>query len=75
MRRCVGPLAAVLLSSVLFGLGHAYQGIVGILRTAIIGLAFGAGCALTKSLWWLVVAHVIVSLCAVAFARRLSQAG
>jgi|SRR5271155_3354542 len=57
-----GLWSAVLLSSLLFGLGHAYQGWRGILRTTLIGLGFGSAYALTQSLWWLMVAHTILNL-------------
>ena len=66
-----GLWGAVLLSSLLFGLGHAYQGWRGILRTALIGLAFGIAYALTQSLWWLMVAHVILNLYAGLLAAKL----
>jgi uncharacterized protein len=68
-----GLWGAVLLSSTIFGLGHAYQGWFGILRTAFIGLAFATGYALTHSLWWLILAHVMVNLFGDLFARRLAR--
>ena len=39
----VGPMAAVLASTLMFGLGHAYQGAPGIVRTGIVGLLFAGG--------------------------------
>jgi uncharacterized protein len=64
---------AVALSSLLFGLGHAYQGWFGILRSGLIGLGFGIGFALTHSLWWLIVAHVMVNVFGGLFARRFMR--
>ena len=36
----VGPTGAVLASTLMFGLGHAYEGAAGIVRTGIVGLLF-----------------------------------
>ena len=68
-----GLWGAVLLSSLLFGLGHAYQGWRGILRTALIGLAFGIAYALTQSLWWLMAAHAVLNLYAGLLAAKLMR--
>ena len=43
--------AVVLVSSLAFGLGHSYQGIGGIIRVTLIGLAFGGFYLLTGSIW------------------------
>jgi uncharacterized protein len=67
----VGLWGAVLLSSLLFGLGHAYQGWRGILRTTLIGLGFGIAYALTQSLWWLIVTHVVLNLYTSFLAAKL----
>ncbi|HXI87266.1 MAG TPA: CPBP family intramembrane glutamic endopeptidase [Parvularculaceae bacterium] len=68
-----GLYGAVVISSVIFGFGHAYQGWRGVLRTALIGLAFGIGYALTHSLWWLMAAHVLIGLFADLIALRLKR--
>jgi membrane protease YdiL (CAAX protease family) len=70
----LGLPGAVLGSSALFGLGHLYQGAVGVVRTMIIGLAFGVGFALTHSLWWLLVAHASANLSGLFLARRIAAA-
>lgn len=57
-----GLLAAVLLSSLIFGLGHVYQGRRGVLNTALVGLAFAGLYALTRSLWWLMLAHALIDM-------------
>jgi CAAX protease family protein len=67
----MGTAGAVLMSSALFGLGHAYQGRLGILRTTVIGLGLGIAFALTSSLWWLIIAHSVVNLSGVLLARRM----
>jgi membrane protease YdiL (CAAX protease family) len=68
-----GLWGAVLLTSLLFGLGHAYQGWRGILRTGLIGLGFGIAYALTQSLWWLMVAHIVLNLYAGLLAAKLMR--
>lgn len=53
--------AAVLLSSVIFGLCHAYQGFTGILITGSLGLIFGIAYALnSRRIWPLIFVHGIV---------------
>jgi CAAX amino terminal protease family. len=68
-----GVWGAALLSSLTFGVGHAYQGWIGIVRTTIIGFAFATGYVLTHSLWWLIVAHIMISIFGDLFARRLMR--
>ena len=68
-----GLWGAAALSSLLFGIGHAYQGWRGILRTTLIGLAFATAYALTHSLWWLMVAHIAFNLLGGLFAWRLKR--
>jgi CAAX protease family protein len=54
----VATLAAVLLSSALFGLAHAYQGPTGILITAALGLIFACVYAYGgRNLWLNIVVH------------------
>ena len=67
----ISTAGAVLVSSALFGLGHAYQGWLGILRTTVIGLVLGIAFALTSSLWWLIIAHSVANLSGVLLARRM----
>jgi membrane protease YdiL (CAAX protease family) len=68
-----GLWGAVLLSSAMFGLAHIYQGRFGILRTSIIGAAFGTAYALTHSLWWLIVVHIALNLLGGLFAWRIRR--
>jgi membrane protease YdiL (CAAX protease family) len=67
----LGAAGAVAMSSLLFGLGHLYQGRIGVVRTAVIGLAFGVAFTLTHSLWWLLIAHAAANLSGILLARRI----
>jgi membrane protease YdiL (CAAX protease family) len=59
-RAAVWWLAAGL-QGLLFGLGHAYQGLGGVIMTGLIGLAFGAIYLLGKrNLWACIILHGIV---------------
>jgi membrane protease YdiL (CAAX protease family) len=55
------PLAAVI-SAVLFGLAHAYQGRTGIVKTGIVGFVFTGLYLLSGSLWLPIVLHAAVDL-------------
>ena len=70
----LGSASSVSLSAALFGLGHVYQGWLGILRTTVIGVALGTAFALTGSLWWLIIAHSVANLSGVVLARRMLAA-
>lgn len=58
----VGLVGAVLLSSLIFGSGHIYQGWRGVPRTAAIGLIFAIAYAWSGSLWWVMLAHAILDM-------------
>ncbi len=53
------PLA-LLFSSLVFGLGHAYQGPAGVLKTALVGATFGWLVLSTGSVWASMVLHAAV---------------
>jgi len=56
----VMPLwAAVVFSSILFGLGHSYQGVSGAFKAGLVGLLFGAFYVLTGSIWLPILGHVL----------------
>jgi membrane protease YdiL (CAAX protease family) len=60
-----GPLGiwpAILISSAVFGIGHAYQGPSGILRTGLVGLVMAIVVVLTGSLFVAMVAHAAIDL-------------
>ena len=52
---------ALIASAVIFGLGHAYQGLAGILKTGLIGLVFGISYLVAgRNLWPLILAHALI---------------
>ena len=57
-----GTAGAIVLSSLVFGLGHIYQGARGVLITTTIGLLFAVAFVLTHSLWWLMAAHALIDI-------------
>lgn len=57
-----GPLGAVALTSLMFGLGHLYQGKRGALKTGIAGLVAGAIFVLSGTLWLPIALHVFVDI-------------
>lgn len=56
------PVFGVILSSILFGLGHAYQGTAGIIRTGIMGLVLALVVVGTGSLLYAVIVHAVVDI-------------
>jgi len=48
---------AVILAALLFGLVHVYQGPMGMVQTAAIGVILGAVATLARSLWPAIIAH------------------
>lgn len=52
--------AAVIVSAMVFGLAHGYQGASGVLRVSLIGLAFGVYYVVTGSIWLPILAHVLL---------------
>jgi membrane protease YdiL (CAAX protease family) len=56
------PAKAVVLSSLLFGSYHLYQGFYGAGSALVIGLLFGVIFCSTRRLWPLAVAHALVNL-------------
>lgn len=58
----LGLTSAVLLSSVAFGIGHAYQGVSGIVRTGLIGFVFALTALVSGSLLLPIVLHILADL-------------
>ena len=54
--------AVVVVSSIAFGLGHSYQGISGMIRVTLIGLAFGTFYVWTGSIWLPMLAHAVLDI-------------
>ena len=53
---------ALTLTSATFGVLHAYQGPIGVVRTGVVGLIMGAAFLYTGSLWPLMIAHALIDL-------------
>jgi uncharacterized protein len=60
MRARPAALAAVIVSSAAFAIGHAYQGAIGIAQTAAAGVAFALLALWRKSIWPCIFAHVAI---------------
>ncbi len=58
----VGIWPAVLLSSLIFGLGHAYQGATGIFKTTVIGLVMALLAVFSGSLFVPMLLHAVIDL-------------
>lgn len=72
-RRIVaGTWPPVLLSALIFGLGHAYQGWIGMLQTALIGVVLGWYTLRRGTLWPAILAHAGLNTLTVAVLAGLS---
>lgn len=60
----LGVAGAAILSTVVFGVIHAYQGILGIVRTGLMGGVLAGGFLATGSLWPPIIAHTLIDLVA-----------
>jgi membrane protease YdiL (CAAX protease family) len=58
----VGFWQALLISSLVFGLAHSYQGPGGILRTTAVGLLFALFYVLTFSIWVPMLLHAFIDI-------------
>lgn len=67
----MSPWLAVGASSVVFGLGHSYQGASGALRCGLVGLAFGLCYVGTGSIWLPIIAHILLDILQGATIYRL----
>ncbi len=65
-----GMWLAILLSSLAFGLGHAYQGPKGVLKTGLIGLAMAGLYAATGSILPVIVVHAVMDLACGSIGRE-----
>ena len=54
--------AVVLVSAIAFGAGHSYQGVNGMIRVTLIGIAFGGYYLLTGSIWLPIIAHAVLDI-------------
>ena len=58
----LGPIGGLLVSSLLFGLGHAYQGATGVLKTGVVGLVMGLVYLGTRSLLPGMIVHTLIDV-------------
>ncbi len=58
----IGLWPAVGLSSLIFGLGHVYQGLAGVLKTGLIGLVFAILTVYSGSLFVAILLHAVVDI-------------
>jgi len=68
-----GDWGPVLLSSLLFGLGHAYQGWMGILQTAMVGVVLAAFTLRWGTLWPAIFAHALLNTVSLALLREFGE--
>jgi len=66
---------AALVSAVIFGLGHAYQGWNGVLKTAIVGIVLGFVYIGTSSLVWPIVLHALIDVQGGSVGYKLLRTG
>jgi uncharacterized protein len=59
-----GPIGAVVLSAVLFGIGHVYQGVRQVPRTALAGLVLAGVVLAAGALWPAMLLHAVMDLVA-----------
>ena len=58
----VAWVVAALAQAVIFGLGHAYQGLAGVIITGVVGLVFGLSYLLARrNLWPVIIAHALIN--------------
>lgn len=58
----LGIWPAILISAALFGLGHLYQGISGMVRTFVLGLILSLIYLATGTLWLCIIIHILIDL-------------
>jgi membrane protease YdiL (CAAX protease family) len=68
-----GALLAILVSAVVFALGHVYQGWRGAMQAGTIGFVFAILFVASGSLWWLMVIHAMIDVYGGVFARHISR--
>jgi len=70
-----GTWQAVVLSSVIFGLGHAYQGMAGIGKTALVGLVMALLTVFSGSLFVAMLLHMVIDFTVgrIMFATRENE--
>lgn len=79
LRRCLvlmgGVWGPVLVSSILFGLGHLYQGWVGVCQTTVIGLVLAILTLRWRTLWPAIIAHAMLDIFSVLAIQNMTTGG
>jgi membrane protease YdiL (CAAX protease family) len=57
-------MGAAVITSVMFGVVHGYQGVLGVLRTGVMGGVLAWGFISSGSLWPVMIAHTLIDLIA-----------
>lgn len=70
-----GTWIPVVVSSGLFGLGHLYQGWVGVAQTTLIGIVLAVATLRWRSLWPAILAHVLLDTVSIVLVRSLQAGG
>jgi membrane protease YdiL (CAAX protease family) len=71
----VPAVVVIALSGLAFGLGHLYQGVVGIVKISVLGLLFGTIYWMTGSLWAPILLHMVIDLSSGRMTWRLMNEG
>jgi membrane protease YdiL (CAAX protease family) len=67
-----GIWGPILLSSFLFGLGHLYQGWIGVAQTALFGIVLAAFTVRWSTLWPAIFAHAILNTFSLVMLERIA---
>ena len=67
-----GAATAILISVLIFGLHHVYQGVRGLLGSAVTGLVFTGMLLITGNLWLPIICHSLMDLSVLAYWRTAS---
>jgi membrane protease YdiL (CAAX protease family) len=71
-RGWMGDVASIVVSSVIFGLGHIYQGWFGVMKTTAAGACLAILVLLTKSVWPAMIAHAGIDAATIVMLHFLS---
>ena len=58
----VPPGVTIVLAAIVFGIGHAYQGVAGMIKTGVMGLVFGLLYVLSGSIWLPMFVHAAIDV-------------
>lgn len=66
-----GSWAPILVSSLLFGLGHMYQGLIGVIQTTLIGIILATFTVRWGTLWPAILAHTALDTLSILIIKNL----